>query len=149
LTRRKRQPLTTPEKPAPEAEASVRIGPESDVALLGGPTKDGRGLAVLRAKNGQLQAGVVRPLEPGKPIVGEVVSLKPRKSLPILCDVETHLAAPQPSASEASNEDSGRARPEPQAREGRSGPPQVASEAYRQNWDVIYSRSKKDPKLLN
>lgn len=115
---------------------------QADVALLAGPTADGKGVTVLRAKRGRLEAGEVRPLEPGKPIVGEVVSLKPRKSFPLLCDVETHVdvqaAVAQPRPRESTVE----------SKVHRSGPPQVASDAYRRNWDAIYRHGKK-PELLN
>ena len=90
-----------------------------DVVLVHGLTDDGKGLAVLRARNGELEAGACRPLEHGKPIHGEVVRLKPRKECPVLCDVETALPAPA-------------------ARE-RSGPAQVATRAYRDNWDAIFA----------
>jgi hypothetical protein len=123
-------------------DSSPKPPEQADVALLAGPTADGKGMTVLRAKRGRLEAGEVRPLEPGKPIVGEVVSLKPRKAFPLLCDVETHLDL-QPAAAKAKPRESA---VEPTAR--RSGPPQVASEAYRQNWDAIYRRGKK-PELLN
>jgi hypothetical protein len=57
----------------------------------------------------------------------------------MVCDVETHvsLAASQPPRDEA----------EPTAPR-RSGPAQVASDAYRENWDIIYKK-KKEPELLN
>ena len=79
----------------------------------------------------------MRPLAQGKPIQGEVVRLKPREECPWLCDVETLLEAPAESGERS-------AGPE----RGHAGPPQVASDAYRKNWDAIYRRVKKQ-QLLN
>jgi len=92
----------------------------SDVVLVHGVTDDGKGLSVLRARNGELETGACRPLEHGKPIHGEVVRLKPRKDCPIVCDVETSLPAPE-------------------AARDRTGPAQVATRAYRDNWDAIFA----------
>lgn len=109
----------------------------SDVALLCGKTADGRGLHVLRKRQDKLEAGIVTPLEEGKPLHGELVTLKPRAGSPV-CDVEVHY------------------RPGTSARETKefSGPPQVASDAYRENWDTIWKRrtsttSGSDKALLN
>ncbi len=113
------------------------------MALLGGPSRDGKGITILRARQGRLEAGEVRPLEPGKPIVGDVVSLKPRKSFPLLCDVETHLEVPQGRSAEEPSKSGA------QGHASLNGPPQVASDAYRKNWDAIYNRGKKTPELLN
>lgn len=123
-----------------ERSVTVNLPADADVALLGGPTSDGKGVAILRARQGRLEAGEVRPLESGKPIAGEVVTLKPRPSFPMICDVETHLAAPQDVASRQPRGDVVRRR---------GGPPQVASDAYRENWEAIYRRPKKEPELLN
>jgi hypothetical protein len=108
-----------------------------DVALINGRSADGQGLTILRTRRGRLEFGEVRPLTPGKPILGEVVHLKPRKKFPLLCDVETQLEAP-PQLREST----------PKNSSARSGPPQVASEDYRRNWDAIYQSKKKQP-LLN
>ena len=123
-----------------ERQVTVKLPADADVALLGGPTSDGKGVSILRARQVRLEAGEVRPLESGKPISGEVVSLKPRQAFPLLCDVETHVALPQEAASKESQGDV--AKP-------RSGPAQVASDAYRANWETIYRRGKKEPELLN
>lgn len=77
---------------------------------------------MLRQRAEQLEVGIVRPLVSGKPIVGEVVRLEPRPEAPRLCDVHVEVAAPLPS------------------RPTSKGPAQVASAAYRANWDQIWSR---------
>src|SRR3954467_6047937 len=106
-----------------------------DVALLCGPTEDGRGARILRARQGRVEAGEVRPVAEGKPVAGaELVRLSPREGTPALCDVEVlHEAAV--------------AKDEP----GR--PARVASEHYRSNWDRIFgaspSREKRADRSLN
>lgn len=82
---------------------------------------------ILRKRSNRLEAGVVTPLEEGKPIQGELVTLKPRGQSP-LCDVEVHYA-PASGSSETGSE--------------LTGPAQVATDAYRQNWDAIWKRRKK------
>lgn len=96
-----------------------------DVVIIHGVTDDGRGFKVLRAREGEIEAGAVKPLEQGKPIHGEVVRLKPREECPLVCDVQVDLARPDSAATAPTK-----------------GPAQVASEAYRRNWDAIWSGRK-------
>ena len=84
------------------AESKKR--PSLDVALLYGPTDDGKGARVLRARDGLLETGEVRPVKEGQPINrGEVVKLTPRADAPCVCDIEvlhqstTTAATPQVS----------------------------------------------------
>src|SRR5690606_40887251 len=117
-------------KPASDSKA-----PKSeDVALVCGRTDDGKGLHILRKRGSNLEAGVVQPLEEGKPIHGELVTLRQRGRTP-LCDVEVHYTAP--SAQLAA----------PAAGETRGHPAQVASDKYRKNWDTIW-KSKASKKAL-
>lgn len=95
------------------------------MVVLGPPTDDGGGLGVVRFRNGQVEAGQVRPLEHGKPLhQGEVVRLVPREGCPQVCDVKVDLELPAPKRAQA-------------------GPAQVATRRYRENWDAIW---KKKPK---
>lgn len=102
--------------------------PEQDVVLLGGPTEDGKGVRVLRAKDDTLSTGEVRPLEEGKPLgEGEIVKLRAHKDAPRVCDVQVvHKIEAPPRA------------------QRRTGPPQVASEAYRQRWDEVFKKTDED-----
>jgi len=110
-----------------DSDSSQRGAP-SDVALIHGVTPEGD-LRILRKRNDRLELGGVRALREGMPITGEVVRLTPRKEFPLLCDVATELAAPERPADVA------------EARgESRKGPAQVATDRYRDNWDVIFSR---------
>ena len=99
--------------------------PPEDVVLLSGPTADGAGIRVLRAREGRIEAGEVRPLEEGKPLAGEVVTLRAREGAPRVCDVEVHYA---PKASDRARE----------SKRSASGPHQVASDAYREQWQKIF-----------
>lgn len=95
--------------------------PSPDVALLHSPTEDGKGIRILRARGEGIELGEVRPLEEGKPVHGEIVTLKPREGSadPRVCDVEVHYSARRPA--------------------GR--PAQVASDRYRENWAQIFDRT--------
>ncbi len=100
-----------------------------DVALVHGVTEDGGGLRVLRARPDRLEAAVLRPAKDGQPLVADLVRLLPRDGSPLLWDVEVVY---QRSDEEAPAEGGHRAR---------SGPAQVATEAYRRNWDALFSSS--------
>jgi hypothetical protein len=106
--------------------------PPTDVALIHGRTPDGEGLRIIRRREDRIELGAARPLKEGMPIQGEVVTLTPRAESPLLCDVKVEFDA----------------RPE-SAREVRAaqGPPKVASEQYRTNWDLIWKRD--EPELAN
>src|SRR5262245_46487697 len=138
-----------------------------DVALLYAPTDDGHGARVIRARDGALEAGEVRPVRDGQPINhGELVRLSPRSDAPCVCDVETLHPRPtvpiaddpgapgehpkgwksHPSGcSEAApaGDAEPRASDEATAVDGRAATPrgrpaQVASDDYRMNWDRIF-----------
>lgn len=103
--------------------------PDSDVALLYARTDDGDGYRMLRAREGKIESGEVRPVKEGQPIHGgELVKLKPREEAPWLCDVEVACELP--------------------TRKG-TGPARVTSDAYRQNWGRIFSSSEGGDKKLN
>ena len=101
----------------------------ADVVLLQGPTEDGEGIRVVRAREDRLEAGEVRPLKEGKPIPsGEVVKLAPRAAAPQVCDVEV-LA---------------------KVEHGVPGKPaQVATTAYRESWDRIFGGEDGEETTLN
>jgi hypothetical protein len=87
-----------------------------DVVLLHSPTDDGGGIRVVRARRGNIEVGEVRPLAEGKPIRGEVVTLTPRQDEPRVCDVVVQV--PDTTT--------------------RSGPAQVATGKYRDNWEATF-----------
>src|SRR4051812_14009382 len=106
----------------------------SDVALIHGKTADGEGLRIIRQRDDRVEIGAVRPLKQGAPIVGEVVTLTPRPEFPLLCDVKVELEAP--------------AAAKDRMEASRHGPAQVATAAYRDNWDRIWP-AKREPELAN
>lgn len=146
-------------KPANDTKSSSETSAQrsgQDVVLIHGLSEDKKGLRVLRARNDQVEAGEVRPLVEGQPITSDVVRLKPRAGMPLLCDVETEVTfeGSKPALSKGSAASA--ARSGSAGRSGplvRSGPAQVASRAYRDNWDTIWSRSAAsalgDPSKLN
>ena len=105
-----------------------------DVALLYAPTDDGKGARILRARDGNLEAGEVRPAKDGQPLQGgELVRLEPRADAPCVCDVHVlHQAQKQDAPA-----------PSPPALEAAGRPAQVATEDYRLNWDRVFGGSKR------
>jgi hypothetical protein len=129
----------TNNKPRGEELKAPTAQESSDVALIHGPTADGEGLQILRARGDRLEIGAVRPLRDGAPITGEVITLRPRPSFPALCDVEVSYQPPSPSSD---------TQP-PRAALSHDGPAQVATDDYRKNWDAIWSRPASSEKLFN
>jgi hypothetical protein len=123
-------------EPPPEREQSAESS-GVDLALIRGVGADGSTLKILRQREDRVESGIVRPVEDGKPIQGELVRLKPRKEFPLLCDVEVEY-----SPGQASPESDTKA-PAEQDSTSRRGPAQVATDNYRKNWDAIYKRRPK------
>jgi hypothetical protein len=99
------------------------------VAIVWG--KDEQGLHILRrrSEDAPIEAAVVQPLAEGRPITGEVISMRPRQDFPFLFDAKTELAAPAAAPARATN-----------------GPAQVASNSYRTGWDAIWGpRHRREP----
>jgi hypothetical protein len=95
-----------------------------------GPTESGEAFHVLRQRDDRIEVGQIRGMREGAPIHGEIVRLRPREGANRLFDVDVLFDAPEPSE--------------------RPGPPQVASKAYRHNWDLVFghsaeSRKARDP----
>jgi hypothetical protein len=106
-----------------------------DVLLIHGVTPDGAALQVLRQRQDRLEAGALRPVQEGRPVLGELVRVRPRSEFPLLCDVEVMLPAARAA------DDVARAR-EPES--SHRGPAQVATDRYRDNWDLIWKRPSED-----
>jgi hypothetical protein len=137
-------------------EAQPKPG-TSDVVLVHGTTDDGAGLRVLRARDGQVQAGEVRPLISGQPIHGDVIRMVPRGPESPLCDVETVFSASNGSTSAAEADTGGPTRAgdranhqltnstsAPSGARTHKGPARVSSEAYRNHWDQLFGRTAGD-----
>jgi hypothetical protein len=106
---------------------------EDDVVLLCGPTEDGGGVQVLRARENRVETGEVRPMKDGQPITGEVVRLSQRTEEPRVCDVEVLHQSAARTASKKDEPSQGQAR-----RGTRGGPAQVATKAYRDQWSRVF-----------
>jgi hypothetical protein len=93
-----------------------------DVVMLHGPTDDGGGTKIVRARPGKIEAGEIRPVREGQPLgSGEVVTLAPREGMPRVCDVSV-LRESQAAPTDARG----------------AGPAQVATRAYRDSWERIF-----------
>lgn len=110
------------EKPEPKKKKQVASTPEKteDVVLIHGRSEDGA-LKILRKKGDQLSAGELRPMEEGKPIEGDVLKLRPRKEMPLLCDVEEEVKIPKSTGA-------------------LEKPARVASDRYRAGWEKLWGR---------
>src|SRR3954452_17934438 len=120
--------MTSPKSPSRPHEAvpeNSAAAPSKDVAFVHRITPDGA-VHVIRRRGDQLEAGALQPLRDGAPITGEVVSLRPRESCPLLCDVDVHYTPPAQAPAA-----------KPAARSRRKGPAQVATNVYRDNWESI------------
>jgi hypothetical protein len=108
-----------------------------DVVLIQGVSEDGEALAVLRAREDRIEAGIVRALKEGELGKGELVRLKPRAENPLVCDVEVEL--PERALNARGGSD----------RSGSPhGPAQVATPSYRANWDAIWKKPSGSKKNL-
>lgn len=106
---------------------------DEDVALVIGRDEERGALKVLRKRGDKIERGIVVAAEPGKPLMGDLVRLKPRPELPILCDVETLWEFREPRGSDEEAPRGTR----------HAGPCRVTSEAYRRGWDRTFGR--RDP----
>jgi hypothetical protein len=100
--------------------------PPGDVALVFGRNEQGVHILRRRDENAPIEAGLLQPIVEGKPITGELISMRQREDIPLLYDVKSEMPAP------------GAGEPR-EGREGRSpGPSQVATDSYRKGWDAIW-----------
>jgi hypothetical protein len=106
--------------------------PKQDVLFVHSPADQGEGFRVIRKREDTIELGEIRPVQEGRPIHGDLVKLKPRKEHDQLFDVEVLATREemQPSAL------------------GHAGPAQVASDAYRTNWEAIFGANE-EPELPN
>jgi hypothetical protein len=112
-----------------------------DLAILQGPTEDGKGARVLRVKDGEISAGEIRPAREGEPITDrELVRLKPLEDGGPVCEVEVLHAPAKPSA--ANDVKAGDAKAGP-------GPAQVATDSYRRNWSAVFGGKRKRDYSMN
>lgn len=103
--------------------------PHHDVVLVHGRTPAGDGLRVLRFRPGRLDLAEIRPVEDGKPIIApaDVIRLRERRGSPLLWDVDVLYTFG----------DDARLSPRPS---GHKGPPRVATDVFRRNWEAIFGK---------
>jgi hypothetical protein len=94
------------------------------VAVVCGRDEEGVHILRRRSEDGPIEAGVAQPLVEGRPIAGEVISLRRRDDLPFVFDVKTELEGPGADGPPAAGD----------------GPAQVATDSYRRGWDAIWGR---------
>jgi hypothetical protein len=87
--------------------------------------KNQEGVHILRRRdeNSPIEAGLLQPLVEGRPITGELISMKRREDVPLLYDVKSELEAPEVPGAQRS-----------------PGPSKVATDSYRKGWDAIWGR---------
>lgn len=129
-----------------DGETSDEPVASEDVVLVQGPTE--HGVAVVRVRRepdreASVEVGEMRALVEGQPIVGEVVTLTPRTEHPRLFDAKVVAKAPggrAPQRDAAELDGTSRAGDEAaRSALGHKGPPRVATDAYRDNWDGIFA----------
>lgn len=107
--------------------------PKEDVVFVHGPAEGGEGLRVIRKRDDSIELGEIRAAKEGRPIHGDLVRLKQRKEHDRLFDVETIVS---------------RDETDQQRLPGHAGPAQVATDAYRENWEAIFG-ARDEPGLPN
>ena len=101
--------------------------PKQDVVFVHGPSDQGDGYKVIRKRDETLEIGEIHSVKEGRPIHGELVTLKPRKEHGQLFDVEVVVPKPAAKPAELSH----------------GGPAQVATDTYRDNWETIFGSGPK------
>ena len=101
------------------SDAKAPAGPPvGDIAFVWAKNADGLHILRRRDENAPVEAGLLQPLVEGKPITGELISMRQREDMPFVYDVKSELPAPEQRPS--------------------GGPSQVATDSYRKGWDAIF-----------
>ena len=79
---------------APGRTSPSRAPPSGDVALVLGKNEDGVHILRRRDENAPVEAGLLQPLVEGRPITGELITMRRREDMPFLFDVKSELPAP-------------------------------------------------------
>jgi len=96
--------------------------PAGDIALVFGKNEQGVHILRRRDENAPIEAGLLQPLVEGRPITGELISMRQRDDMPFVYDVKSEMAAPEMAGPEQRGH----------------GPSQVATDSYRKGWDAIW-----------
>jgi hypothetical protein len=118
--------------PGPKNNALATVGPaaspaapapKEDVLFVHSPSEGGEGYRVIRKRENTIEVGEIRAMQEGRPVHGDVVRLKPREEHQRLFDVEVLMSRDEVQSKGAL---------------AHAGPAQVATDAYRENWDAIF-----------
>jgi len=104
-----------------ESSKPDRMPPPGDIAMVFGKNEQGVHILRRREENAPLETGLLQPLVEGRPISGELISMRQREDLPFIYDVKSELPASETGAGARS-----------------PGPSQVATDSYRKGWDAIW-----------
>lgn len=104
------------------------------MVFVHGPAEGGDGYRVVRKRDDSIEIGEMRAVQEGRPLQGELVRLEPRAESERLFDVEVLVSRDELAANVGAG--------------ARSGPAQVATDAYRTNWDAIFG-AREEPELPN
>lgn len=108
-------------KQPPRTDEPSAKQPPKDVIFVHSPADKGEGFKVLRAREGSVQLGEVRPVKEGEPLQGDLLKLTPRQEHQRLFDVEVLM-----------ENETARGAP------ALGRPAQVATDDYRRNWDAVF-----------
>jgi hypothetical protein len=107
-----------------EAKNTLDAGEvERNLVLIAGVDSRRQEIHVLKPGEDGIETAVLRPVEHGQTLTGDLVRLHPHKNLPMVAELETVLRHPDSSL---------------QAARSHKGPAMVASEAYRRGWDAVF-----------
>lgn len=97
-----------------------------DMAIVVDRTSDREGLQILRrrSEDSPVEVGTLRPLRDGKPVDGEIISLRPRKDFPFVCNVKVEVPD--------------------QRRLIGDGPAQISTRRFRKGWEAIWGNASPD-----
>jgi hypothetical protein len=111
--------------------------PKEDVVFVHSPAEGGEGFRVIRKRDDAIEIGEIRPVQEGRPLSGDLVKLRPRKDQERLFDVEVLVSR-----------DELKGAGEGPRTHALGRPAQVATDAYRDNWDAIFG-ARREPDLPN
>ncbi len=109
----------------PEPPQASAAAPSGDVMFLHSRCESKEGFRVIRSRADRIEIGEIHELREGAPVHGEVVELAQRPEHQQLFDVKVLLD--QTEVRKATG----------------SGPAQVATDAYRTHWEVVFGDSER------
>lgn len=115
-------------------------GRKDDMVFVHSKVESGEGFRIIRKRADVIEVGEIRPVQEGKPLTGEMIKLTPRQEHEQIFDVEVLVSREEALGNRGAL--------------GHAGPAQVATRAYRSNWDAIFGAHEEsdapgDPGALN